>query len=347
MGMYNQMTETSSSSNSLLPLKKRKRPSFDDTTTTDNALVAATKKVALSGSSKYKGIVEHRNGHWGAQIYIDHKRIWLGTFKSSVEAAMAYDSASLKLRSFDADSHRNFPLNAFTVYEPNFQKGYTTEAVLDMIKEGSYQDRFRDFLSLPFRNVASSINLVGSKQVRGGGGQGSNTWTELFRKGLTPSDVGKLNRLVIPKKQAVKYLPLIEEREEGEIVEDVVEVVFYDRGMRQWKFRYCYWTSSQSFVFTSGWKRFVKEKNLKERDVIVFYRCELEGQSKNFLMIDVHCYSGDDSVVIDEEVNESHVHYTSEGEVKTGNDNSSKLKEEETKSVENKAGFMLFGVKIQ
>ncbi|CAN6889686.1 unnamed protein product [Brassica oleracea var. botrytis] len=61
--------------------------------------------------------------------------------------------------------------------------------------------------------------------------------------------------------------------------------------MRQWKFRYCYWTSSQSFVFTSGWKRF--------------------------------------------------------GEVKTENFVNPKLKEEETKSVENKGGFMLFGVKIQ
>ncbi|KAJ0250338.1 B3 DNA binding domain-containing protein [Hirschfeldia incana] len=337
------MTETSSSSNSLLPLKKRKRPTFDDTTI-DNV---STKKVALLGNSKYKGIVEHRNGHWGAQIYIDHKRIWLGTFKSSVEAAMAYDSASIKLRTFDANSHRNFPWNAFTVHEPNFQKDYTTEAVLDMLKDGSYQEKFRDFLSFPFHN---SINIAGSKQVLGGGGQDSNeclTWTELFRKGLTPSDVGKLNRLVIPKKYAVKHLPLIEEREEGEIVEDVVEVLFYDRAMRQWKFKYCYWTSSQSFVFTSGWKRFVKEKNLKERDVIVFYRCDLEGQSKNFLMIDVHYYSGDDSVVIDEEVKESHVHYTSEGEVETENANNSKLKEEETRSVENKAGFMLFGVKIQ
>ncbi|CAN7105061.1 unnamed protein product [Brassica rapa subsp. narinosa] len=325
MGICNQMTETSTSSNPLLPLKKRKRP-VDDTT--DNVLAVATKKIALLGNSKYKGVVEHhRNGHWGAQIYIDHKRIWLGTFKSSVEAAMAYDSASIKLRSFDANCHRNFPLNTSTVHEPNFQKGYTTEAVLEMIKDGSYQQKFKDYLSLPFHNVAS-INLVGSERVQGD--QDSTkyrlTCTELFRKGLTPSDVGKLNRLVIPKRHAVKYLPFINEREEGEIVEDV-EVVFFDKTMRQWKFRYCYWTSSQSFVFTSGWKRFVKEKNLKERDVIVFYRCDLVGQSKNFLMI--------------------HVQYSSEGEVKTENFVNSKLKEEETKSVDNKGGFMLFGVKIQ
>ncbi|KAG2270312.1 hypothetical protein Bca52824_064867 [Brassica carinata] len=277
MGICNQMTETSTSSNPVLPLKKRKRP------------------VALLGNSKYKGVVEHhRNGHWGAQIYIDHKRIWLGTFKSS-------------LRNFDANCHRNFPLNASTVHEPNFQKGYTTEAVLEMIKDSSYQQKFKDYLSLPFHNVAS-INLVGSERV-----QGDQDSTQYW---IDSKRCWKTNRLVIPKRHAVKYLPFINEREEGEIVEDV-----------EWKFRYCYWTSSQSFVFTSGWKRFVKEKNLKERDVIVFYRCDLVGQSNNFLMI--------------------HVQYSSEGEVKTENFVNPKLKEEETKSVENKGGFMLFGVKIQ
>ncbi|KAH0850705.1 hypothetical protein HID58_095308 [Brassica napus] len=251
-----------------VPLKKRKRP-VDDTT--DNVLAVATKKIALLGNSKYKGVVEHhRNGHWGAQIYIDHKRIWLGTFKSSVEAAMAYDSASIKLRSFDATCHRKLPFEYF---------------------HGS-----RAELSKRLHNGS----CVGDDQRRTSPGDQDSTkyrltCTELFRKGLTPSDVGKLNRLVIPKRHAVKYLPFINEREEGEIVEDV-EVVFFDKTMRQWKFRYCYWTSSQSFVFTSGWKRFVKEKNLKERDVIVFYRCDLVGQSKNFLMI--------------------HVQYSSEGEVK-------------------------------
>ncbi|CAH8373036.1 unnamed protein product [Eruca vesicaria subsp. sativa] len=178
MGTYSPKTETSSTSNPLLPLKKRKRP-FDDAT--DNVLVDSTKKVALLGNSKYKGVVQHQNGHWGAQIYIKHKRIWLGTFKSSVEAATAYDSASIKLRSFDDNSHRNFPLNAFTVYEPNFQKGYTTEAVLDMIKDGSYQRKFGDFL----RQNVTSINIFGSKQVQGGReDQESDKCLELFRKGF-------------------------------------------------------------------------------------------------------------------------------------------------------------------
>lgn len=345
-------SETSSDSrDSFLPPKKRMRPLNDDEP--DSALApTTTKKVALSGNAKYKGVVQQQNGHWGAQIYTDHKRIWIGTFKSAAEAARAYDSASIKLKSFhEANSHRNFPLSDFTVHEPEFQQSYTTESVLNMIKDGSYQQKFTDFL-----RIRSQINTVGSKQRRGD--EESNkcvSYTHLFRKELTMSDVGKLNRLVIPKRHAVKYLPSVRddqnEIEEGEIVEDV-ELLFYDRGMREWRFRYCYWKSSQSFVCTTGWKGFVKDKKLKKKDVIDFYTCDVKtlelGQSKRFMMIDVHRFSDDDSpVVTDEEVNKI-ARVGTEEEVKTESFLSSKLLEDvETKSEEKKGGFMLFGVRIQ
>ncbi|KAL1208947.1 AP2/ERF and B3 domain-containing transcription factor [Cardamine amara subsp. amara] len=358
----NATSQTSgSSSDSFLPLKKRM--SLNEP---DNVLVVAnaTKKVAVSDNQnpKYKGVVQQQNGHWGAQLYADHKRIWLGTFKSAAEAAMAYDSAAIKLRGFDANSHRNFPWSDITVHEPNFQEGHTTEAVLNMIRDGSYQHKFREFLRVRSQ-IAASMNIVGSKQLRREGDQDSNksfSWTQLFQKELTPSDVGKLNRLVIPKKYAVKYLPFIREeqtdRDKGKIGGPVenVEVVFYDRGMRQWKFRYCYWGSSQSFVFTRGWNGFVKEKKLKEKDVIAFYTCEvpdnvkiLEGQSRNFLMIDVHYFS-DNGFVVPEEVNKMMVHDSCDEEVTTENFFSSKLEDDKAKSDEkNKGGFMLFGVRIQ
>ncbi|CAG7875565.1 unnamed protein product [Brassica rapa] len=336
-------TRTDTSVSSDLRLAKRMKPTVSPTATT-----------------KYKGVVQQQNGHWGAQIYADHKRIWLGTFKSAAEAAAAYDSASIKLRSFDANSHRNFPWSEITVHEPDFQKSHTTEAVLNMIRESSYQQKFSDYLIVRSQMVAiANINIVGSKQSRGGGEASTKCFscTELFHKELTPSDVGKLNRLVIPKKHAVKHLPFISdhqnEREEGETggaAEDV-EVVFHDRAMRQWKFRYCYWKSSQSFVFTRGWNGFVKEKNLKEKDVIVFYTCDvpsnfktLEGQSNKFLMIDVD-YFTDKGSVEPKEVNEM-VHNVSEREMKTENFFGTKV-EEETKSEVSKGGFMLFGVRIQ
>jgi RAV-like factor len=39
-----------------------------------------------------------------------------------------------------------------------------------------------------------------------------------------------------------------------------------------WRFRYSYWNSSQSYVLTKGWSRFVKEKGLRAGDLVGFYR---------------------------------------------------------------------------
>ncbi|KAG2292510.1 hypothetical protein Bca52824_039179 [Brassica carinata] len=45
-----------------------------------------------------------------------------------------------------------------------------------------------------------------------------------------------------------------------------------DRTGKVWRFRYSYWNSSQSYVLTKGWSRFVKEKNLRAGDVVCFER---------------------------------------------------------------------------
>lgn len=85
----------------------------------------------------------------------------------------------------------------------------------------------------------------------------------VFEKELTPSDVGKLNRLVIPKKYAVRYFPPVPDNDKSQGSDNVeVNLPFYDVQKRLWKFRYCYWKSSQSFVFTLGWNQIVKEKRL-------------------------------------------------------------------------------------
>nr|KYP40405.1 AP2/ERF and B3 domain-containing transcription factor RAV1 [Cajanus cajan] len=47
---------------------------------------------------------------------------------------------------------------------------------------------------------------------------------------------------------------------------------FEDVGGKVWRFRYSYWNSSQSYVLTKGWSRFVKEKNLKAGDTVCFHR---------------------------------------------------------------------------
>ncbi|GJX79427.1 AP2/ERF and B3 domain-containing transcription factor like protein [Tanacetum coccineum] len=112
----------------------------------------------------------------------------------------------------------------------------------------------------------------------------------LFEKELTPSDVGKLNRLVIPKKHAVMYFPPVPDPDTDKsqgFANDEVILSFYDVQKKLWKFRYCYWKSSQSFVFTRGWNQFVKEKGLVENDKVRFYFLENPGmQNLGFYIID-------------------------------------------------------------
>ncbi|KAE8720916.1 AP2/ERF and B3 domain-containing transcription factor [Hibiscus syriacus] len=243
-------------------------------------------------SSQFKGVMRQRNGQWGAQLYANHTRIWLGTFRSEIDAAMAYDSASIKFR--NGDTHRNFPWTEITIEEPKFLSHYSAEAVLSMIRDGSYQYKFMEYIKARSRVNAKpevDINSMGVHIKEG------LIYKQMFGKELTPSDVGKLNRLVVPKKHAVKYFPPVlgDEKENNDGVigdgkSNDVELVFYDKFMRLWKFRYCYWASSQSFVFTRGWSRFLKEKELKANDVISFYLCESrkENEVRRFCMIDVN-----------------------------------------------------------
>ncbi|XP_028795808.1 B3 domain-containing transcription factor NGA1 isoform X2 [Neltuma alba] len=106
-----------------------------------------------------------------------------------------------------------------------------------------------------------------------GGGSSSNDVgatiekEHMFDKVVTPSDVGKLNRLVIPKQHAEKYFPLDSSSNEKGLL-----LNFEDRNGKLWRFRYSYWNSSQSYVMTKGWSRFVKEKKLDAGDIVSFHR---------------------------------------------------------------------------
>ncbi|XP_057975196.1 AP2/ERF and B3 domain-containing transcription factor At1g50680-like [Malania oleifera] len=239
--------------------------------------------TTMTSPSRFKGVVMLHNGNWGAQIYSNHQRIWLGTFKSDKDAAMAYDSAAIKLRS--EDLHRNFPWNSLSAQEPIFQSHLTTVAVLNMIKDGTYRLRFKDYLRNQFYNASDKVelSLAPTRHANDANKEGVSSCQQLFQKELTLSDVGKLNRLVIPKKYAVRHFPQLSEGQ------DSTHLVIFDKQMKPWTFRYCYWKSSQSFVFTKGWNKFVKEKELKEKDVIAFYQCESKRAMKEgrpFLMID-------------------------------------------------------------
>ncbi|XP_044492188.1 B3 domain-containing protein At2g36080-like isoform X2 [Mangifera indica] len=97
----------------------------------------------------------------------------------------------------------------------------------------------------------------------------------MFEKPLTPSDVGKLNRLVIPKQHAEKYFPLGGGGDSGD---KGLLLSFEDESGKCWRFRYSYWNSSQSYVLTKGWSRYVKEKGLDAGDIILFERHRTDGE---------------------------------------------------------------------
>jgi len=92
----------------------------------------------------------------------------------------------------------------------------------------------------------------------------------LFQKVLTPSDVGNLNRLVVPKQHAEKHLFVKRNPLMAAGVGVLLDVK--DGEGKTWRFRYSYCWSSRIYILTKGWRRFVREKGLQAGDTVAFSR---------------------------------------------------------------------------
>ncbi|CAN8305342.1 unnamed protein product [Cochlearia groenlandica] len=234
----------------------------------ENGVEAESRKLP---SSKYKGVVPQPNGRWGAQIYEKHQRVWLGTFNEEDEAARSYDVAVHRFRGRDAV--RNFKdAAALDGGEIEFLNSHSKSEIVDMLRKHTYNEELEQSKRRRNGNTVRATTALNN---------GEDSTTEfrsaetLFEKAVTPSDVGKLNRLVIPKHYAEKHFPL---PPSSNVSVKGVLLNFEDVTGKVWRFRYSYWNSSQSYVLTKGWSRFVKEKNLRAGDVVSFGRSNGQDQ---------------------------------------------------------------------
>ncbi|KAL2902987.1 hypothetical protein RDABS01_028069 [Bienertia sinuspersici] len=85
-----------------------------------------------------------KSGRWAAQICVNRRVLWLGSYAMQADAGVAYDRASLKLGRYTS---LNFPSTINTLQEKRFQSKVSFETIVSMIRLKTYSYEYVTFLS--------------------------------------------------------------------------------------------------------------------------------------------------------------------------------------------------------
>ncbi|XP_043687031.1 putative B3 domain-containing protein Os10g0537100 [Telopea speciosissima] len=223
----------------------------------------------IPSSAAYKRLVPQHTSLWGAQFYENnpvHHPHWLRT--TSLETDQNKEAATTNIAVAAAAEMFRAPHGTLNFH--SYQEDTNTYDDEDPPDEPIVEER---------DNIEAGYRDDHHQQQQEQEQEQEQEREHMFEKPLTPSDVGKLNRLVIPKQHAERYFPLGGGGGGGESGgEKGLLLSFEDESGKAWRFRYSYWNSSQSYVLTKGWSRFVKEKRLDAGDVVLFERHRVNGE---------------------------------------------------------------------
>ncbi|KAM5573049.1 AP2/ERF and B3 domain-containing transcription factor [Rosa sericea] len=272
-----------------------------------------------SSSSKLKGVIPLKGGRWGARITYNYKRYSLGTYETEIEAAKAYDRAAFKM----PRAHSlNFHQSNYSIEESAFQSQCSIEEVLSMLQDKTYSLMLQNFIL----NHSSGVGFHAETFMKEQG----ISYDFLFKKELSHMDVTHKCFLVQGDYASLHSPPIGDEGRHS-------FATLYDIHRRSWTFGCSYWQSTQSYIFTSGWADFLEMYNLQEKDTIIIYRCQYQGDDavgRKFHLINVLRSTAKSSVGM-----------TTEQDVGLRGSLNKELEADCTSEVKKK-GFKLFGVEI-